>query len=234
MTRDDPRHTTTVLGCALAALSVAVTLVLTPGTSAAQPSGYGPSAPFDDALMGNDGPVEPLTNQAKIVRTDHGYRYTAGRQHSNLTVTVGHGKLRFHDSGTSSWKSLPGACTSKPARGVAAHCAVPTGASRTRPLLLEIRPRLGNDRVDGRTLPAAFEMAVLADAGYDIVRTGAGKDFVNGAHHRDRIYAGAGNDWVRGGTGNDRLRGQAGHDYLVGQDGRDDIEGGPGRDRIYR
>ena len=234
MTRLGPRRTAVALTGAGAALAIAAPLVLAPTTSAAQPNGYGPSASFDDALMGDDGSVEPMTNLAKIVRTDHGYRYTAGRQHTNLTVSLVQGKLRFHDTGTRSWKSLPGACTSKSARGVAALCAVPAGASRTRPLLLEIHPRLGNDRVDGRSVPAAVEMAVLADAGYDTVHTGAGKDFVNGAHQRDRIFAGAGNDWVRGGRGNDRLRGQGGNDYIVGPDGRDDISGGPGRDRVYR
>lgn len=234
MTRLGPRRTPAAVTAAAAALAVAAPLVaLAPTTSVAQPAGYGPSAPFDDALMGNDGPVEPMTNQAKIVRTNHGYRLTAGRQHSRLTVTLVQGRLRFHDVGTRSWKSLPSSCRAKRARGVLALCGVPAGTSRTKPLLLEIHPRLGNDHVDARTLPAAFEMAVLADAGYDIVRTGAGKDFVNGAHHRDRIYSGAGNDWVRGGRGNDRLRGQAGNDYLVGQDGRDSIRGGPGKDRVY-
>ena len=219
---------------AAAALALAVPMVaLTPYASQAQPAGYGPSAPFEDALMGNDGPVEPMTNQAKVVRTKHGYRLTAGKQHSNLTVTLVRGKLRFHDLGTRSWKSLPNACRAKRARGVKALCNVPTRASRNRPLLLKIHPRLGNDRVDGRTLPAAFEMAVLADAGYDVVHTGAGKDFVNGARHRDRIYTGGGNDWARGGFGNDRLWGQGGNDYLVGQDGRDSIRGGAGKDRIY-
>jgi serralysin len=220
---------------AVAALAVAASMVaLSPLVSAAQPRGYGPSAPFDDALMGDTGPVEPMKNKAKIVRTKHGYRLTAGQQHSRLTVDLVKGRLRFHDVGTRSWKSLPRSCKSKRARGVKALCAVPAGTTRSRPMLVEIHPRLGNDHVDGRTLPAAFEMAVLADAGRDIVRTGAGKDFVNGARHRDRIYTGAGRDWIRGGRGNDLLRGRAGNDYIVGQQGRDSIRGGRGKDRIYQ
>lgn len=228
------RHRLAVLA-PLTALAVALALVaMTSAVQAGQPKGYGPSAPFDDALMGDDGPVEPMKNMAKIVRTKHGYRLTAGQQHSRLTVKAGHGKLRFHDAGTRRWKSLPRSCKAKRARGVAAVCAVPSWASKRRPALLEIHPRLGNDHVDGSTLPRKFEMAVLADAGYDVVRTGAGKDFVNGAHQRDRISTGAGRDWIRGGRGADRLRGGPHSDYIVGQDGRDNIRGGGGKDRVYR
>lgn len=234
MHRPRSRRTHAALSAAAALVVAAPVAAMLPAASGGQPAGYGPSAPFDDALMGNDGPVEPMTNQAKIVRTRHGYRLTAGRQHSRLTVTTARGKLRFHDAGTRSWKSLPAACDARRARGVAALCQIPAGTSRRQRLLLEIHPRLGNDHVDGHTLPRAFEMAVLADGGYDVVRTGAGKDFVNGADQRDRVYAGAGRDWVRGGRGNDVLRGQGGSDYLIGQDGRDSIRGGPGRDRIYR
>jgi len=206
---------------------------LTTGAAVAQPAGYGPSDPFDDALMGNDGPVEPLKNQAKIVRTRFGYRFTAGQQHSHLRVSRVKGGLRFHDSGTRAWKSLPRGCRAQKARGVAAVCRVPASTRAANHTLLEIHPRLGNDFVDGRTLPAAFDMAVLADAGRDTVFTGRGNDFINGAHNLDRAYAGAGNDWIRGGDGNDRLGGGTGRDYIVGQDGRDAINGGSGANRIY-
>ena len=235
MTRPVPRTAPAAAVAAAAALALAAPLVaLAPSAGAAQPAGYGPSAPFDDALLPDDGPVEPMKNQAKIIRTQHGYRLTAGQQNSNLTVTLSQGRLRFHDRGTRSWKSLPYGCSAQNARGVAATCAVPGGTSASSPLLLEIHPRLGSDRVDGRTLPAAFDMAVLADAGSDTVFTGAGDDFVNGAKNRDRIYGGAGNDWIRGGLSADRLRGQSGNDYIVGQAGRDSIRGGTGTDRIYR
>ncbi len=198
-----------------------------------QPAGYGPSDPFDDALMGDTGPVEPMKNQAKIIVTKYGYRLTAGQQNSHLTVTRVNGRLRFHDSGTRSWKSLPVACKAQRATGVAAVCRVPASTSAGNPTLLEFHPRLGHDYVDGRTLPATFEMAVLADAGRDTVFTGHGNDFINGAHDPDRAYGGAGNDWIRGGSGNDRIGGGAGRDYIVGQDGRDIINGGSGVDRIY-
>ena len=222
---------------AVAAVACAVLSVTMPsGAVAGQPAGYGPSDPFDDALMGEGGPAEPMKNLAKIVRTQYGYRYTAGQQASRLTIALtSTGKLRFRDAGTRSWKSLPNACTAqRVSTGVAAVCRVPGTTSAADPTLLEVHPRLGNDYVDGRTLPAVFEMAVLADAGQDLVFTGKGNDFVNGAQDADRIHGGAGKDWIRGGKGNDRIWGDAGDDYLVGQDGRDAIDGGSGRDRIYQ
>lgn len=215
--------------------AVPMSALTAPGAWAGQPAGYGPSDPFDDALMGDTGPVEPMKNQAKIVRTDYGYRYTAGQQHSRLTISVVDGGLRFQDTATREWRSLPGDCAAQVvATGVAAVCQVPATTSASDPTLIEVHPRLGNDYVDGRTLPATFEVAALVDAGFDTVFGGAGNDFVNGAHDVDRIHGGAGKDWIRGGTGNDRIWGDDGDDYIVGQAGADYIDGGAGNDRIYR
>ena len=223
---------------ALAAVTTLLTTVpvvaLTTSSADAQPAGYGPSDPFDDALMGDSGPVEPLENQARINRTDYGYLFIAGRQHSHLTITLVDGGLRFHDTGTRAWRSLANGCTARPAAtGVAAVCRELSSNSASDPSLIEVHPRLGNDFVDGRTLPARYEMAVLADSGIDTVFTGSGNDFVNGANDVDRIHGGAGKDWIRGGRGNDRIWGDAGNDYIVGQDGADTIRGGTGTNRIY-
>lgn len=216
-------------------LSLAPVLALTATSAVAgQPAGYGPSDPFDDALMGDDGPVEPMKDQARITRTVYGYRITLGQQDSHLTVTLADGKIRFHDSGTKSWKALPRACKAQSvAAGVAALCRVPIATSPANPTLLEVHPRLGDDYIDGRTLPAVYEMAVLADEGFDTVFTGSGNDFINAAQDDDEIHGGGGNDWMRGGIGDDHMWGDGGNDYLVGQDGRDTIDGGTGTNKIY-
>lgn len=185
--------------------------------------------------MGGNGPAEPMKDMAKIVRTTHGYRYTGGQQDNNLVVTRTDKGLRFRDTRTRSWKSLPSMCQrQRVGRGIAAVCAVPSTTSLQNPTLLEIHPRLGDDYVDGRTLSAAWEMAVLVDAGRDIVHLGDGNDFVNGAFQRDRVYGGAGRDWIRTGDGSDLIRGGAGSDYLVGGNGRDSVSGDEGADRVYR
>lgn len=223
-----------VAAAATALLSVAPVAPLATSASADQPAGYGPSDPFDSELMGDTGPVEPMKNQAKIVRTKHGYMITAGQQNSHLTISLANGKLRFHDTATREWRSLTNACQRRRvANGVAAECRIPSTNSPSNPTLLEVHPRLGSDYVDGRTLPATWEMAVLADAGRDKVFTGHGDDFVNGARDLDRMHGGAGRDWLRGGTGNDRIWGGDDSDYIVGQDGADRINGGGGKDRVH-
>jgi serralysin len=219
---------------ASAALSLAPAVLLGTTATAGQPAGYGPSDPFDDALMGDGGPVLPLKNQGIIERTRYGYRLTIGQQDSHLAVTLVDGRLRFKDTGTRSWRGLPRACKAERVpTGIAATCRVPASTSDADPTLLEIRPRLGNDYVDARTLPAVFELAVLADAGNDTVLTGAGNDFINGAQNRDEVHGGGGNDWIRTGIGNDKIWGDDGNDYLVGSAGRDTIDGGAGVNRIF-
>ena len=220
--------------CGLAA-ALATTLALTtvaPTATADQPEGYGPTHPFDDSIMPDDGPQPKVTgHQALILRTTHGYRFISGAQGARLRITVAGDRLRFRDTGLWSWKSLPDSCTKvRVSRGKAASCAIPDGASIEAPVLLEIRPRLGNDRVDGRGLPARFQMAVLADAGRDTLFGGRGHDYLGGATDNDRSYGGAGNDWIRGGDGRDRLYGGKHADWINGLSGRDRIRGGAGTD----
>ncbi len=220
------------------AAALALPLVAASTTSAhadAPIDGVGPTLPFTEALLPEHGPVIPLKNAAKLNRTRHGYLYRAGQQNSHLVVTRVATGLRFRDSGTQKWSSrLPGACHRQKVRiGVAAVCTVPATTDGYNPMLLEIWPRLGNDYIDGRTLTAAFQMAVLADAGRDNVHTGAGRDFINGAQGPDRASGGDGNDWIRTGIGNDRARGDGGDDYVVGADNNDVVRGGLGHDRVY-
>jgi hypothetical protein len=205
--------------------------------SAGQPAGYGPSDPFDNALMGDTGPVEPMKNLARIDRNRYGYMLTAGQQNSHLTITLVNkgNSLRFVDTGTQRWKYLAPGCNAQRVRsGVAAVCKVPASTSRSNPALLVFHPRLGNDLIDGRTLPATFEMAVLCDEGNDTVFAGHGNDFVNGAQDVDHIHGGAGKDWIRGGTANDSIWGDDDNDYIVGQDGHDYLSGGAGANRIFQ
>jgi serralysin len=231
------RHASSVTAAlAAAALTVLPVVALTTATraDADQPAGYGPSDPFDDALMGDTGPVEPMKNQAKITRTRYGYRITAGQQNSHMTIRVDHRRLRIIDTGTRQWKSLARACTRvRMPVGVAATCRVPASTRPANPTLLEVHPRLGNDYINGRSLPAVFELAVLADQGRDVVYAGAGNDFINAAQDAVRVHGGAGNDWMRGGKAGDVMEGNSGRDYMVGQTGRDVIRGGLGTDRVF-
>ena len=186
------------------------------------------------ALLGEDGPPIPLKNAAVIDRTPIGYRYRAGQQDSRLVIKVVDGRLRFADRRTRELRAFPAGCEQKsPKRGIAALCDIPLWATERTPAFLEIWPRLGDDYIDGSTLPASFRMWVLGDAGNDTIRTGAGDDFVNGAQGDDKVWGGDGDDWIRTGIGNDELHGEGGDDKLVGLDGRDKLFGGPGDDTMY-
>ena len=226
------------LVCAVVTVLALSTLaVVAPSTTAhaGQPRGYGPSDPFDDALLADDGKGVSVRGRALIKRTKYGYRFTAAEQNSHLRITLTNNRLRFRDTRTPSWQSLPKGCTSqRVSPGVAATCRVPGDTSAAHPTLLEVHPRLGNDYVDGRGLPARFEMAVLGDAGRDTLFGGRGKDYFTGAMARDRINGGPGKDWIRGGEGRDRIDGGASSDWIVGMAGRDVIRGGSGRDRIFQ
>jgi hypothetical protein len=228
-----PRHASHLLAAVvvLSGLFVLTPLVLTPVAHADQPDGYGPSHPFDDALKPDDGPMEPMRSKAKIIRTRHGYRFTAGQQNTHLRLSTSEGKLRFRDTRSPAWKSLPKMCSRKRvSRGISASCRIPD----QRRVLLEVHPRLGDDVVDGRGLSAMFEMAVLGDQGRDVMFGGKGKDFLNGAQHHDRASGGGGKDWIRGGDARDRLRGGEASDWIVGMSGRDNILGGGGKDRVFQ
>ena len=194
------------------------------------------------ALYGQFGPAIPLVNAAMIVKTPGGLRYIAGQQDTDLTVTEVDGKLLFVDTGTRELRDIPGGCARlRVDKGIGALCSIPSEFAEGE-MYLEIWPRLGDDRVDGSTLPARYRMYVLADAGFDVVRTGAGDDFVNGAQDDDRVWGGAGDDWIRTGIGDDELWGEGGNDKLVGVydddvvhggDGKDRVGGGPGTDVLY-
>lgn len=229
-----PRHARRLVTAAVAALAASTLSLGALSTTAIadQPPGIGPSHPFDDSIKANDGPQPSVRDQALIIRTRYGYRLIAAAQNSHLRLKVMNGRLRFRDTRVRSWKSLPSMCTRlRVSPGVAASCRIPDSTGTANPLLLEIRPRLGNDHVDGRGLPASFEMAVLADAGRDTLFGGRGNDYLGGAMGRDRALGGAGRDWIRGGDGRDRLWGGRHGDAIVGMAGRDDIHGGGGKDR---
>ncbi len=193
---------------------------------------YGPKCSYDTVLNGQYKLI-PLKNQAMITRERCGYRFRAGQQDSHLVVTVVDDGLRFHDTGTRGWKSIPKACRrAAAARGVAAVCPVPRDTSRRHPMLLEIWPRLGDDYVNTSDLPRRFQVAALVDAGRDVVRLGAGHDFVNGAFDTDRVSGGGGSDWIRTGEGSEVLQGGPGNDRVVAGDGRDVVMGGRGSDSV--
>ena len=192
----------------------------------------GPHRPYVQEIL--IGTVVPMKNQAIVNRTSHGYLFRAGQQHSNITVSVADGRLRFVDTGTASWKWLPRACRRLDVSvGVGASCAIPTKFTLAEPMLVEVWPRLGNDTLDTTALSALFDVSFLGDRGDDVARFGAGDDFFNGAQDVDRGYGGDGNDWIRTGLANDHIDGGAGDDYLAGVHDHDTIHGGSGNDRIY-
>lgn len=194
-------------------------------------TGTGPSWPYVQEIT--RGRVVPLKDEALINVRDHGYLFRAGQQHTDLTVTQVGDELHFVDEATASWKWLPSACTrlSVPT-GVGASCPVPADASLSRPMLLEVWPRLGNDTVDTSALSALVDVSVLGDRGDDVARFGAGDDFFNGAQDADRAYGGGGRDWLRTGRENDFIDGGEDGDAIVGVSDDDTMHGGEGDDRI--
>jgi serralysin len=221
---------------ALAVLAAAAVVTTTVGTAAgvadAAESPAGPSYDFTTELMGQFRFI-PLKDVAMLTRTEHGYRFRTGQQDSHLVITQVQGGLRFVDTGTKSFKRLGRACRPEKVRvGVAAVCRMPATVSTSRPLLVEVWPRLGDDFTDGSTLPATVALAVLGDEGHDVARLGAGPDFFNGHSGRDRVSGGAGNDWIRAGSGNDTVWGGPGDDKIVGMEGHDVLLGGEGDDRV--
>lgn len=230
-------HRRALITVGLAAVAPALSLAVTagapaPAVASSSPVAHaGPPYSFTTELMIEG--VQPLKDAAALSRTEHGYRLRAGQQNSRLTVTEVARGIKFVDRGTRKWVELAPACTRlKVDRGVAAVCPKPAGASATRPVLLEIWPRLGDDHVDGSKLSAQISMAVLGDAGRDVIKLGAGRDFANGASGKDVIRGGGGHDWLRGGPDADRMYAGGGDDYVVGQDGADAIFGGKGNDRL--
>lgn len=246
---------TLTAAAAVASLAAAGSL-LVPGVAEGRstpplgPGTAGPPYDFTTELMGGSGLIS-LPDQAMITRTEHGYLFRAGQQDTHLVVTLTDEGLVFEDTGTLRFKRTARACERQEvAVGVAAICRVPTGISATAPLLLEVWPRLGDDYVDGSSLPDTFAMTVLSDAGHDVALFGAGPDFFNGFTGRDQVWGGGGNDWIRtgqeadlvwGGDGDDQLvgtdgadtmYGEGGDDLVGGGTGNDHLDGGPGRDAL--
>jgi serralysin len=221
-------HRSARLTLAVAALgAVTVSGAALPG--AAQAAGGEPPK----ALLGNGPKPIPLKNAAMILRTEWGYRYIAGQQHSDLTVRLVDGNLVYSDRGTRELRDIPGTCNRRSVDvGIQAVCSVPAQYDSPNSMFLEIWPRLGDDAIDGSSLPSTFRMWVLGDRGRDVVRTGAGNDFVNGAQDADKVWGGGGDDWIRTGIGDDTLVGEGGDDKLVGVDGNDTVDGGEGDDRV--
>jgi len=188
-------------------------------------------------VLNGSGPTPiPLKNMAMIVDTKWGPRYVAGQQNSKLKVTVsGTDSITFRDRKTQSWKEgkqyMPKHCTKQHVkRGVKATCTILPEFQDG--MFVQIWPRLGNDRIDGSTLPSWIRFWVLTDKGDDVVYGGAGDDFVNGGQGSDTAHGGAGNDWIRTGLERDVIYGDDGDDLLVGVDGNDEIHGGLGTDRV--
>lgn len=179
-----------------------------------------------------DAKVSNIKDMALIRKSEFGFRYIAGQQDSHLTITIEDGAVVYRDTGTRKLGRIHKRCSAQPAdQGIAVRCTIPPKFRES--MFLEVWPRLGDDFVDGSTLPANIRLWVLADAGNDTVYGGAGDDFVNGAMGDDVIHGGGGDDWIRGGIGNDTIHGGDGNDHLVGGDGRDTLYGGAGNDRLY-
>lgn len=169
----------------------------------------------------------------EITRIDGGLRYRASGHDNRLVMSRDGARIRFHDRAMRRWVSLPRGCRRVAVeRGIAATCRIPVATTPADPLLLEIVPRLGDDRIDGSALGAEFRLSVLADDGNDVVLGGAGDDFVNGAMGLDRVRGGLGDDWIRTGDGHDVVDGEGGADRLVGTAGDDHLSGGIGEDQL--
>ncbi|WP_181389521.1 calcium-binding protein [Pseudoprimorskyibacter insulae] len=103
-----------------------------------------------------------------------------------------------------------------------------------------------------RTVPTTYDLAILADIGYEIagytkqgstpeiVTTGDDitvfgtnlGDLIDGLAGNDQIQGDAGSDTLLGGSGNDTLFGQTGDDSLSGNAGDDMLIGGSGNDTL--
>lgn len=196
------------------------------------------------AIASDPGAAERLRAQrwGEITRIDGGLLFRASQHDSRLVVTRDGARVRFHDRALRRWLSIPRGCRRVAVEtGIAASCRVPDTTTPADPMLLEIVPRLGDDRIDASALGAEFQLTVLADAGHDVVFGGAGNDYVNGAFGVDRVHGGAGKDFIRsggaadivdGGTGDDRLVGLESDDWLSGNEGDDRLEGGVGNDTL--
>ncbi|WP_223163605.1 calcium-binding protein [Nocardioides humilatus] len=188
------------------ALVAAVTVAVSPAAADHPPLMLGPG----------DAGVSDMGGSAIIRYSKFGPVYISGKHSQHLTVkwVESQHAIRFRDTRTGRFKSLPDRCTREKVKvGLSAVCKVPPRFNKQK-MYIQVWPRLGNDFTDGRTLPARFRLWVLTDAGNDVTYGGDGADFVNGAKGNDRIYGGAGHDWLRGGPGADRIVGGGGGDRV--------------------
>ncbi|WP_370248580.1 calcium-binding protein [Nocardioides sp.] len=209
---------------------------LTPRADPALADAAGPGQPGlpITELLGEGGPAIPMKDQAMLLVTLRGYRYIAGQQDSDLTISLVDGRLQYVDTGTERWKRVPRVCRRLTVpRGIGASCPVPARLLLPRPVFLEVWPRLGDDTITATDLPANVRMWVLADDGADVISTGPGDDFVNAAQGDDRVDTGDGDDWVRGGIGTNVLASGPGEDRLVGGDEQDTLDAGEGDDTVW-
>ncbi len=170
-------------------------------------------------------------DQAHLSVTRWGYRFVGGAGDNKLTVTTSGNTLRFHDRAISRWTNLPGGCDRVQVdTGRAVVCRVPD--KHRDKAFIEVWPRLGDDTITTRALPAQWRTWALTDAGTDLVTTGAGRDFINTAANRDVAHGGAGDDWIRMGRDGNRAYGDAGADKLVGGSDDDTLFGGEGDDSV--
>ena len=163
-----------------------------------------------------DAGVSDLGGSAIIRYSKWGPVYISGKhdQHLRITWVKERHALRFRDTRTDRFKSLPDRCDKERVRkGVSAVCKIPPRFRDSR-MFVQVWPRLGNDYTDASSLTSKFRVWVLTDAGNDVTYLGAGNDFVNGAKGNDRIYGGPGRDWLRGGPGADTINGGSGSDRI--------------------
>jgi hypothetical protein len=191
-------------------LFVALVAGLTLGVSSA-------TADHPPLMLGpGDAGVSDMGGSAIIRYSKFGPVYISGKHDQHLTVkwVQSRHSIRFRDTRTGRFKSLPDRCQRERVKtGISAVCKVPPRFNSQR-MYIQVWPRLGNDYTNGSTLPSRFRLWALVDAGNDVVYGGDGADFVNGAKGNDRIYGGGGHDWLRGGPGADSIIGGGGSDRI--------------------
>jgi len=213
-------------------LAAALTAALIGVPALPASAGGGDTPPTE--LVGK-GTAIPLNNKAMILDSKWGPVYSAGQQKSRLKVTVsGTDTITFRDKGIDGWKPgreyFPRHCKKQRVKtGIKATCTILSQFKDG--MFVQIWPRLGNDRIDGRTLPSWVRFWVLTDKGDDTVWGGAGDDFVNGYTGDETVYGGDGNDWIRTGQDNDIVYGDGGDDEIIAGDGNDEVHGGLGTDK---
>ncbi|KAA1418671.1 calcium-binding protein [Nocardioides humilatus] len=178
----------------------------------------------------------------QISRVDGGFQYLASLHDNDLTITRVEGRVLFADQTARVVRELPQGCRRVTVEtGRAVSCRIPADTSAATPLLLDIEPQRGNDRVDASALGPEMKLMLLGAQGDDELLAGAGADFVNGAAGVDQVQGGFGSDLIRVGDGNDvadggpgidRVIGSGGNDQLAGSLGDDVLEGGDGNDLL--